>query len=76
MTSRPSRLSTCPNPEKPVQLVLAFKAHPQERAGQAMICEWTDFARQSEVTEGPTKPAPPRLTARLPQLGHIVPCLS
>lgn len=37
------------NADRPVQLVLAGKAHPQDSAGQAMIQEWADFVRQSDV---------------------------
>ncbi len=29
------------NPERPVQLIVAGKAHPDDKAGQAMIQEWT-----------------------------------
>jgi starch phosphorylase len=31
------------HPERPVQLVLAGKAHPADQAGQALIQEWTQF---------------------------------
>jgi glycogen phosphorylase len=37
------------NPERPVQLVLAGKAHPADQAGQALIQQWTQFIRQPEV---------------------------
>jgi glycogen phosphorylase len=37
------------NPQRPVQLVLAGKAHPADQPGQALIREWTDFARQPEI---------------------------
>jgi starch phosphorylase len=37
------------NPEHPVQLVLAGKAHPEDRAGQALIQEWTQFIRRPEA---------------------------
>jgi starch phosphorylase len=37
------------NPERPVQLVLAGKAHPEDQAGQALIQEWIRFIRQPEV---------------------------
>ena len=37
------------NPDRPVQLVLAGKAHPADRAGQALIQEWIHFARRPEV---------------------------
>jgi starch phosphorylase len=34
------------NPERPVQLIIAGKAHPADQAGQAMIHEWINFIRQ------------------------------
>jgi glycogen phosphorylase len=37
------------NPERPVQLVLAGKAHPQDIAGQEMITQWIEFARHPEI---------------------------
>ena len=37
------------NPQKPVQLILAGKAHPQDLAGQAMIQQWIYFVRQPAV---------------------------
>lgn len=37
------------NPERPVQLIMAGKAHPEDRAGQALIHEWITFIRQPEV---------------------------
>jgi starch phosphorylase len=37
------------NPQRPVQLVLAGKAHPADQAGQALIREWTHFIRRPEV---------------------------
>ena len=37
------------NRDRPVQLVLAGKAHPQDGEGQDMIREWIDFARRPEV---------------------------
>ena len=37
------------NPERPVQLVLAGKAHPQDAEGQEMITHWFEFARRPEV---------------------------
>lgn len=37
------------NPERPVQLIIAGKAHPEDRAGQALIQEWTQFIRRPEV---------------------------
>ena len=37
------------NPERPVQLIIAGKAHPEDRAGQALIHEWIDFIRQPDT---------------------------
>jgi starch phosphorylase len=36
------------NPRRPVQLILAGKAHPEDQAGQALIHEWIRFIRQPE----------------------------
>ncbi len=46
----PARLiNILTNPERPVQLVLAGKAHPQDVEGQEMITQWFEFARRPEV---------------------------
>jgi len=37
------------NPERPVQLIIAGKAHPKDHGGQALIQEWTQFIRRPEV---------------------------
>ncbi len=37
------------DPQRPVQLVIAGKAHPNDRAGQDLIREWITFIRQPEV---------------------------
>jgi len=37
------------NPERPVQLVIAGKAHPQDEAGQAMVRDWVHFVQRPEV---------------------------
>lgn len=37
------------NPEHPVQLVLAGKAHPADQSGQALIQEWSQFIHRPEV---------------------------
>ncbi len=37
------------NPERPVQLLVAGKAHPEDKAGQAMIQQWNRFVRLPEV---------------------------
>lgn len=38
------------NTRRPVQLVLAGKAHPQDLAGQDMIRQWVDFIRHSGLS--------------------------
>lgn len=35
------------NPERPVQLIIAGKAHPADQPGQALIQAWTHFIRRS-----------------------------
>jgi glycogen phosphorylase len=35
------------NRQRPVQLILAGKAHPQDAAGQEMIRQWVEFIRQT-----------------------------
>lgn len=37
------------NPERPVQLVLAGKAHPADAEGQALIALWNNFAKRPEL---------------------------
>jgi starch phosphorylase len=37
------------NRERPVQLIIAGKAHPADQAGQALIQEWTHFIRRPEA---------------------------
>ena len=37
------------NPQRPVQLILAGKAHPADQAGQDLIREWTHFIRRPEA---------------------------
>ena len=34
------------NPQRPVQLIIAGKAHPADQAGKALIQEWVQFIRQ------------------------------
>jgi starch phosphorylase len=38
------------NSQRPVQLILAGKAHPADQAGQALIQEWIRFIRRSDVS--------------------------
>jgi starch phosphorylase len=37
------------NPQHPVQLILAGKAHPEDVPGQALIKQWNDFIERPEV---------------------------
>jgi starch phosphorylase len=37
------------NAARPIQLIIAGKAHPADQAGQALIQEWIQFIRQPEV---------------------------
>jgi starch phosphorylase len=37
------------NPEHPVQLIVAGKAHPQDLPGQALIKRWVDFIRHTDA---------------------------
>jgi starch phosphorylase len=37
------------HPQRPVQLIIAGKAHPADQAGQALIQEWTHFIRRPEA---------------------------
>jgi starch phosphorylase len=39
------------NPERPMQLVLAGKAHPADRPGQALIQQWNDFIERYELQQ-------------------------
>jgi len=39
------------NPQHPVQLILAGKAHPQDQPGQALIKQWNDFIKRPEVQQ-------------------------
>ena len=35
--------------DRPVQLIIAGKAHPQDQAGQEMVQAWTRFIRQPHI---------------------------
>jgi starch phosphorylase len=37
------------NPQRPVQLIIAGKAHPADQAGQALIQKWIQFIRQTNA---------------------------
>ena len=38
------------DPQRPVQLIIAGKAHPADRAGQDMIRQWIEFIRRPECS--------------------------
>ena len=44
---RLARLIT--NRSRPVQIVVAGKAHPQDAAGKDLVCRWVRFARRADV---------------------------
>ena len=37
------------DPERPVQLIIAGKAHPADQPGQSLIQQWTHFIRQTQA---------------------------
>lgn len=37
------------NPQRPLQIIMAGKAHPADQAGQDLIQQWTHFIRRPEV---------------------------
>jgi starch phosphorylase len=37
------------NTDRPVQLIIAGKAHPKDEAGKALVQAWSDFIRRSEL---------------------------
>jgi starch phosphorylase len=39
------------NPERPMQLILAGKAHPADKPGQALIKQWNDFIQHHEMQQ-------------------------
>jgi starch phosphorylase len=46
----PARLlALLSNPQRPVQLIMAGKAHPADLEGQALIQQWISFARRPEA---------------------------
>jgi starch phosphorylase len=45
----PRLLRLLTNPQRPVQLIIAGKAHPADEAGQALIQKWVQFIRLPEV---------------------------
>ncbi len=49
MKDKERLLSIFGNPQRPVQLIIAGKAHPADGEGQAMIHEWIQFIKQPEV---------------------------
>jgi len=45
----PRLLRLLTNSQRPVQLIIAGKAHPADQAGQALIRDWTHFIRRPET---------------------------
>ncbi|MGA2194306.1 MAG: alpha-glucan family phosphorylase [Bryobacteraceae bacterium] len=45
----PRLLRLLTNSQRPVQLIIAGKAHPEDQAGQALIREWMQFIRRPEA---------------------------
>jgi glycogen phosphorylase len=39
------------NTQRPIQLIIAGKAHPEDQAGQNLIRDWVHFIRQPEVRQ-------------------------
>jgi starch phosphorylase len=39
------------NPQRPVQLILAGKAHPEDQAGRALIWQWMQFIRRTDARQ-------------------------
>jgi starch phosphorylase len=37
------------NPDRPVQIIIAGKAHPEDEGGKALIHEWIEFVRHANV---------------------------
>jgi starch phosphorylase len=37
------------HPQRPIQLIIAGKAHPRDGEGKAMIQSWSDFVRRAEI---------------------------
>lgn len=46
LSDRERLLRILNNPERPVQLIIAGKAHPADKPGQALIAEWIHFIRE------------------------------
>ena len=50
LSQQPERLRRLlTHSQRPVQLIMAGKAHPEDQAGQALIQEWIQFIRQPET---------------------------
>jgi starch phosphorylase len=45
----PRLLRLLTNPQRPVQLIIAGKAHPADQGGQALIRDWMHFIRRPEA---------------------------
>jgi starch phosphorylase len=50
LLSDPDRLQRLlTDPHRPIQLVIAGKAHPQDQEGRRLVHEWTDFLKRPQV---------------------------
>ncbi len=51
LNDAPRLLRILSNTQKPVQLIIAGKAHPKDEAGQALIQKWIQFIRRPDVRQ-------------------------
>jgi len=50
LLTQPERLARLlSNPERPVQLIIAGKAHPRDELGRSFVRQWAEFVRRPEV---------------------------
>jgi starch phosphorylase len=49
LNDRQRLLRLIANPDRPVQIIIAGKAHPEDEGGKALIHEWIDFIHQAQV---------------------------
>jgi starch phosphorylase len=50
LLSQPERLARLlTDPERPVQLIIAGKAHPRDELGRSFVRQWAEFVRRPEV---------------------------
>ena len=49
LTDPPRLARLLTNPQRPVQMIIAGKAHPKDEPGKAMICEWNQFIQNFQL---------------------------